>query len=68
MESNQNNFAASIASGERSWYFSEQAQSATMCDSKRFDSVGCMMTRLPANHTNHAKITVQQIESRNVLS
>src|SRR6266700_1512334 len=41
MESNQNNFDAWIASGERCSYFSAHAHSAMMCDSRRFDSVGC---------------------------
>src|SRR6266581_1568536 len=40
MESNQNNFAASIAAGERSSYLSVQAHSAITCDSRYFDSVG----------------------------
>lgn len=45
MESNQNNFAAWIASGERCSYFSAQAQSAMTCESRRFDSVGCCAIR-----------------------
>src|SRR5437016_2460056 len=40
MESNQNNFAASIAAGERSSYLSAHAHSAIMCDTRCFDSVG----------------------------
>src|SRR5205823_13322243 len=40
MESNQNNFAASIAAGERSSYLSAHAHSAITCDSRYFDSVG----------------------------
>src|SRR5439155_660999 len=40
MESNQNNFAASIAAGERSSYLSAQAHRAITCDSRSFDSVG----------------------------
>ena len=39
MESNQNNFAAWMASGERSSYFSPQAHSEMVCESRRFDSV-----------------------------
>src|SRR5713101_4677625 len=41
MESNQNNFAAWIASAERSSNFSAHAHSAIMYDRRRFDSVGC---------------------------
>src|SRR5205823_4582556 len=40
MESNQNNFAASIAAGERSSYLSAHAHSAITCDSRYFNSVG----------------------------
>jgi hypothetical protein len=40
-ESNQNNFAAWTASGERCSYFSAQAHSATTYERRRFDSVCC---------------------------
>src|SRR5438128_11363625 len=40
MESNQNNFAACIAAGERSSYLSAHAHLAITCDSRYFDSVG----------------------------
>ena len=41
MESNQNNFAAWIASGERSSYFSAHAHSAIVYDRRGFDLVDC---------------------------
>src|SRR5436309_13758248 len=79
MESNQNNFAAWIASGERSSYFSPQAHSAMTYESRRFCLVVCDDIRvrsfrfLPTKHppssssqettARQARITPKQIKA-----